>query len=140
MVECVLAVIESVRDALAEMSRDFLLNVARHVLAYDVAAEWKWQTCFLEPPRTHVGDEVESLFLVGELTFVDQESGIDIAANDSLVDLIERNNDRDEIGLEQLEGEVGARHHAGDSDAFSCDLFAGHRLLCHEHRAIAVAH
>src|SRR5688572_23703971 len=41
MIERILAVVESVRDAFAQMPRDFLLEVARHVLSDDVSAEGK---------------------------------------------------------------------------------------------------
>src|SRR6266568_9218532 len=99
VVERVLAVIQTISDALAQVSRNFLLHVARHVLADDVAAEGKWQACLPLPPRSHVGDEMQALILVRQLPLMDQQAGIDIAAKHRLLDLIERNDDRDEIGL-----------------------------------------
>ena len=57
----------------------FFWSVARHVLANDVAAERQRKAGFLQPPRAHVGDEMQAFVLVGELAFVNQEPGIDVA-------------------------------------------------------------
>src|SRR5512132_1945053 len=89
MIECALPVTEAVRDALSKMPRNFFLKIARHVLADDVPAKRQRQTRFLQPPGTHISDEVESCFLVGELAFVNQKSGVDVPANYCLLDLIE---------------------------------------------------
>src|ERR1700675_3694904 len=89
MVQSVLAVIEAVRDALPKMPGHFLLDVARHCLPNNIAAEREWQARFLEPPRAHVGDEMQSIVLVGELALVNQQSRIDIAPDHGLIDLIE---------------------------------------------------
>src|SRR3982751_3744988 len=106
VVERALSMIESVRDALAEMPRHFLLGLARHVLANDVAAEWKRQAGFLQPPCAHVGDEVKAFVLVGELAFVDQQTRIDIAALHRLLDLIERDDYGREIRLVEPERQI----------------------------------
>src|SRR5437588_86300 len=96
VVERVLAVVEAVGDALAQMAGDLPLDITRHVLADDVASKWKRQAGLLQPPGTHVGDEMQSFVLVGQLAFVNEKTSIDVAAQHSLFDLIERNNDWNE--------------------------------------------
>src|SRR5712671_7846716 len=100
VIEGALPVIEPVCNALAQVARDLLLDLARHVLANDVATKRKRKTGFLEPPRTHVGDEVQPFILVSELAFVDQQPRVHITAMNGVLDLIEGNHDGDEIGLE----------------------------------------
>src|SRR5450759_2766005 len=99
VVESILAVFEAVRNALAQVPRDLLLDIARHVLPDDVTAERKRQARFLEPPRAHVGDEMQSLVLVSELTLVDQQSGIHVIVKDGVLDLIEGYDYGSEIRL-----------------------------------------
>src|SRR3954471_21254131 len=140
VVERALSMIESVGDALAEMPRHFLLSLPRHVFANDVAAEWEWQTGFLEPPGAHVGDEVEAFVLVGELAFVDQQAGIHIAALHHLLDLIEGYDHRREVRLVEPERQVRAGHHSGDGYPLTSNFIACHRLFRHEHRSVTVAH
>ena len=140
VVERVLAVVQTVGNALAEVSRNLLLYVARHVLADDVAAEGEGEAGFLLPPCSHVGDEMQTIVLVGQLALVDQQAGVDIAAENGLLDLVERNDDRKEIGLIEFEREVSARHHPRNGDALAGDFFASHRLARDEHRTITVAH
>src|ERR1700682_5389815 len=77
VVQRILAMVETVRDARAQMPGHFLLNIPRHVLADDVSTEGKRQSGLLQPPRPHVGDEMQPVVLVCELAFVDQQSRVD---------------------------------------------------------------
>src|SRR5688572_22088043 len=140
MVQRVLPVVESVRNAFTQMPRDFLLEVARHVLPNDVSAEGKRKPGLLQPPRSHIGDQVQALVLVGELALVDQQTGVDVARVYGLFDLVERDDDGDEVGLVEPESEICASHHSGNSDALPGDVGASHGVLRHEHGAVAVTH
>src|SRR5688572_9140729 len=100
VVERVLPVVEAVGDARAQVAGHFFLQLPRHVLPDDVAAEWERKTRLVEPPGAHVGDEVKPFVHVGELALVAQSSRIGLVMDDGSFDLIERNDDRDEIGLE----------------------------------------
>jgi len=62
---------------------------------------------------------VEAAVSVGELPFVDEETGVDISPLDGIFDLIEGNDYRLEVRLEEAEGEAGAREHPGDRDPFA---------------------
>src|ERR1700730_13950998 len=119
MVQSILAVIEAIRDALPKMSGDFLLN--------DVTAERKWQARFLEPPRAHVGDEMQSIVLVGELALVNQQTRIDVAADHGLLYLIEGDDDWNKIRLKKLQRQVRSSHHPRHGHSLTRDVFVCHR-------------
>src|SRR6202049_1423385 len=140
MVQCVLAMIEAIRDALTKMPRDFPLHVARHRFTNDVATERERQPGFLEPPSAHVGDEMQSFVLVCELALVNQQPRINLAADHGLLDLIEGNDDGNKIRLKKLERQVGARHHSGHGHSLTRYVVVRHRLLRNEHGPVAIAH
>src|SRR5688500_6600680 len=56
MVQRILAVVEAVGDARAQVAGHFFLKLAWHVLTDDVASEREGEAGFLEPPGAHVGD------------------------------------------------------------------------------------
>src|SRR5205823_438678 len=85
-------------------------------------------------------DEMQSLVLVSELAFVDQQSRVDFATEHGLLDLVEWDDDRSEIRLEKFEREIGTGHHTRDADALADNFFARHRVSRDQHRAVAVAH
>ena len=66
----------------------------------DVAVH-RGQARFLEPPRSHVGDEMKSLVAVCELALVNEKSGVGSSGVDGLLDLIEGNYHRNEIRLKK---------------------------------------
>src|SRR5258705_748730 len=140
VIQRALSVVQAIGDALAQVTRNFFLNLARHVLPYDVSAEGKRKPRLLEPPGFHVSNQMQAFILVGELTLVDQQSGFDIAGEDGLLDLVEWNDDRDEVGLEKSEREIRAGHHSRNRDTLSCDVLPGHGFRGDQHWAVAIAH
>src|SRR4051812_14364414 len=72
VVERALPVLEPECDALAQVSRHFCPQLARHVFADHVAAQWQRHPGLVFPPGAHVGNEMQTLVPVGELPFVDE--------------------------------------------------------------------
>ena len=140
MVECLHAVLESVRDARAQMARHRANELLAHVLAHDVAAEWKGKTGFLKPPLAHVGDEMQSAVAEGELSLVDEQAGVDFTVHDGILDLIEGGHHRFEVGLVELHREIRGGERARDRYPLASDIGLGHWRARDEARAIAVAH
>ena len=60
--------------------------------------------------------------------------------DDGILDLIERRHHRLEIGLVELEREVGGGERTRDGDALAAHIGARHRRARDEARSIAVAH
>ena len=115
-------------------------RIANKITPQVNAAERKREAGFCEPPRAHIGDELQAVVLISELGFVDEKPRIDVAAKHDLIDLVERHDDGNEVGLEQLEREVCARHHPRDGDAFPSDVLARHRCFGDKHRSVAITH
>src|SRR4051812_32624171 len=122
MIERALSVIKSVSNALTKVPGHLFLNIAGHVLSDDVAAQRQWKAGLFHPPSAHIGYEVETFILIGKLTFVDQQAGIDVATLDGPLDLIEGHHNGLEVRLVQLQREVRARHHSRDGNALVLDI------------------
>src|SRR3954469_10281259 len=140
VIQRVLAVVEAVGNALAEMARHLPLKVGWHVLPNDVAAQGKRKSGLLQPPRSHVSDEMKTVVLVSELSLMNEETRVNFTVEHSAIDLIERYDDRNKIGLKEFEREIRARHQSRDSDALTGDALACHRLFGDEHRPISISH
>src|SRR3954470_22803217 len=89
VIEGILAMIETVRDAFAQMSGNFFLKIGSHVLADDMSTERKRKAGLLQPPGSHVRDKVKALVLISQLAFVDEQTGVNASAEHRLFDLIE---------------------------------------------------
>ena len=111
-----------------------------------LAPNGKRQAGLVEPPLARVDDQLQVLLGVGELTFVDDQPGVDrlafvLAGNHDVQDPIEGHDHLAELHAQaQPQGQIGGREHAGHGDR---RLAIGlQRLLRprHEHGAIAIAH
>ena len=78
---------------LARRSRAiWLMTAGSEVAPHRVAAERKRKAGLLQPPGAEIGPEMESGVGVGELALVDQQSDLDLAPLDRVLDLIEGNH------------------------------------------------
>ena len=80
--ERLFAVIERVLDAVAQSLGDDLVRFRAQRAANGVAAERQHQAGGFAPPDAEIDDFVESAGRVGELAFVNDESGIVLAGED----------------------------------------------------------
>jgi hypothetical protein len=81
------------------MSRYSGNSITAKVFSDHIPAEWEGQPGFAEPPFSEVDDEVESGVPVCQLAFVNEHAEVDVPARNGLLDLIEVERDRLEIGL-----------------------------------------
>ena len=140
VVEGTFSVLQAVRNAGSEMARDVACQRGAKVLSDDVTAERERQPGLGEPPFAHVGDEVQPAIGEGELALVDQQSEVDVAVLDGILDRVEWRGDRDEVGLVQPQGEEGTREGAGNGDALAANTGPRHWLPRHESRTVLIAH
>ena len=98
---------------------DTLRNHLRpEIPADDVAAERQRQPAGpLRPPLAEIHDLPQPFVLVRELPLVDQQSGLGLAVEHRLLNLIERHDDVLEVRLVDAQREVGRRERAGNRDA-----------------------
>ena len=69
------------------------------------------------PPLAEVDQSCAAFVLVGELPFVNQQAGLDLAVAHGLLDLVERHHDVLDVGLVQPQREERGRQLARDRDA-----------------------
>ena len=108
--------------------------------ANGVAAEGQRQAGLLAPPLAEVERFDQAVVAVGELAFVDDEAGVELARDDRGNDLVEGDGDGLDLGGEELEREEGGGQRAGHRDARLLDV--GERELARRdhHGAVALAH
>ena len=82
----------------------------------------------------------EAVVAVGELAFVDDEAGVELAGDDRGNDLVEGDGDGFDLGGEELEGEIGRGERAGHGDARLLDVGEGELARRDHHGAVALAH
>jgi hypothetical protein len=103
----------------AKMARNLLLDGPAEVSSDDVAAKRKWQPTLIGPPFAKVYNQLQVPVAKRELTLVNQEAQIHVAGYDGVLNSIKRHRNSGEIGLEEPQREIGARHRARYRDAFS---------------------
>src|SRR5688500_118118 len=122
------------------MARYSLDKLRSQVLSNDVSAKWEREAGLLKPPLAHVREQVQAAVLEGQLSFVNEQAGVDIAALHDILDLVERGGHRHEIRLPEPEGEIRGRQRAGNGDAGAGERLTRAGLACDEAWAISVAH
>ena len=120
--EGLFAVVEGVLDAVAQRVGCREQGFGAQRAADGVAAEGKRKAGLFAPPLTEVEELDEAVVGVGELTFVDDEAGFELACDDGGDDLVEGDDRGFDLGSEELEGEVGGGEGAGNGDAGLFDL------------------
>ena len=127
-------------DAVAEGLGGGAHGVGAEGAADSVAAEREGQAGLLVPPVAEVEELDEAVVGVGELAFVDDEAGVELAGEDGGDDLVEGDGDGLDLGSEELEGEVRRGEGAGDRDAGLPDVVEGELAGGDDHGAVALAH
>ena len=132
-------------DARAQIPRHRVDEIVAQIATNDVAAERERQSSrFFEPPGTFVEPKLKAAILVRQLTFVNQQACVDLAAFHGLFDLIERHHYRIEVGLKETEDQVSGGELSRHGDVLSRD---GRADVCRSRRSgnqswtvLAIAH
>ena len=105
--------LQGVDDAGPQIPGNLGDDLGTQVSANRIAAKWQRKPGFFQPPRPKVGPEVKARIPVRQLSFMDQETDVYLAAMHGVFDLVERNDDADTVRLVELKPEVGCRQLAG---------------------------
>jgi hypothetical protein len=133
------AVVERVLDAVAQGVGGGEEGFGAKGAADGVSAEGKGKTGLFAPPLAEVEEFDEAIVGVGELAFVDDEAGVELACYDRGDDLVEGDGDGFDLGGEEFESEVGGGEGAGDRDARLLDFVERELAGCDDHGAVAFA-
>ena len=108
------------------LSRRALVVMQLHLVAQraanGVAAERQRKARLLVPPDAEIEDLREAIAAVGELAFVDDEAGVELARDHGGNDLVEGHGDGLDLRREELQREIGGGERAGDGDAELLDF------------------
>src|ERR1700733_14593822 len=133
------AIVERVRDAVAQGGGGGGEGLRAEGAADGVAAEGEGKTGLFAPPLAEVEELDEAVVGIGELAFVDDEAGFELSGDDGGYDLVEGNDGGFDFRGEELERKVGRGEGAGDSDAGLLDLRQGELAGGDNHGAVAFA-
>ena len=99
--------------------RDLADHLGAEIAPDDVPAKRQRKTAgALGPPLAEVHDLPESLVGVGQLPFVDQQTGIRLPVENRLLDFVERNDDVFEVRFVEPQRQVRGRQRSRDRDRF----------------------
>ena len=108
--------VEAVGDAVVQQPRQAADQLRAEIAANHVAAERQRQAAgAIRPPLAEVDELAQPFLLVGELPFVNQQAGLDLAVAHGLEDLVERHHDVFDVGLVQPQREKRGRQRARES-------------------------
>ena len=116
------------------------INSAPEGAANRIASQGQRQTGHLSPPLAEIHNAVQSRLVVGQLAFVNDESGFVLAFEHLRNDLIEGNNFGFDAGSEQLQRQIGCGERARDRNALGLDFCRSERARGNDHGAVALAH
>src|ERR1700733_7393843 len=133
------AIVERVLDAVAQGVGGGEEGFRAEGAADGVAAEGEGKTGLFAPPLAEVEELDEAIVGVGELAFVDDEAGVELACYDRGEDLVEGDGDGLVLGGEELEREVGGGEGAGDRDARLLDVVERELARGDDHGTVAFA-
>src|SRR5688500_11730873 len=133
-------VLQSVRNALPEMAGNRPNQIGTEVLTDDVSAKRQRQPGRTKPPLTHVGDQLESPRLVRQLTLVDDHSGVHVARQDCVLDLVEGHVHGFDLRLKQTECQGSRGQGPGGGDALAGELLGAVGLPGDQSGPVLVAH
>src|ERR1700716_3814589 len=120
-----LTVVQCVLDAIAERVGCGQKCLWSERTADCVAPERERQAGLFAPPLAEIEQLDEAVVGVGELAFVDDQAGVELARGNGGDDLIEWDDRGFDLGGEELEGEIGGGEGAGDGDAGFLNLWQG---------------
>jgi len=138
--ERLLAVVQGMLDAAAQRARGDPHGLFSQGTPNGIAAQGERKLRLLAPPLTKIERLDQAIIAIGELTFVDDESGIELACNDGGDDLVEGNSDGLHVGAEELQGKIGRGESSGDGDACLLDLVVRELARRYHHGAVPLAH
>src|ERR1019366_180920 len=106
--------IEAVLDALTEVLRNAVDNLAPEIALDNIAAERQRQSGSFQPPFSKIKHLMHALFTILQLAFVDEESGFVLSLLNFLEDLVEGHDFVLHVGFIEPEGEKRAGQRARD--------------------------
>ncbi len=82
---------------------------------------------------------MEAALAVRQLALVNDQPGVHAVLGHRVQDLVERNRDFFEVGLEELQRQISAGHASWNRDFFSLDFFRRHGPHAGQDGAVAIA-
>src|SRR5258707_4799202 len=122
------------------MARNLPPNIYVQVLSDDVPTQRQRKARLLKPPRAHVRHQVQTTIRERQLALMNEESHVDIAVHDGILDLIERREHGLKIRLVQAKGEVCTGERPRNGNSLAPHRVATGCLTRDEPRSIAIAH
>ena len=119
------------------------ITLGPKIAADDVAAQRQRQAGLLLPPDAQIDDQLQSLILKRQLSFVDDQAGVEFARLDRVENLVERHHLVREAARAAAAASVRKAVVMRPRARRFCALASvveRHRLAGHHHRAIAIAH
>ena len=111
------------------------------IAADGIAPQREREPCLGEPPLPQIDDQVETLVLKRELTFVNYQSGVGLPGGDDIQNLIEGMHFiAERIAEQKLEGQKRRRQRPRHGDPFAFEAGDVSGLASHHHRAVIIAH
>src|SRR5438046_2581170 len=101
---------QTIIDALADDGRKFSPDFERDISSNDITAERQRQSGFALPPLAKIDNFSKTRASIGELTLVDDQTGLGPAVVHGVKNLIERHNYVLEFSKIELQREKSARH------------------------------
>ena len=88
---------ERILNAFFQQGGNFADGFVSQIAADGVSSQWQRQPRILHPPLTQVNNQMQSIVLVGELSFVDDQAGVDLAFLGYSQNFVKRVKDRREV-------------------------------------------
>src|SRR5258708_11621706 len=105
-----------------------------------IAPQRHGQAGYFLPPLSQVHDPVQTRFVVGQLTFVNDQSRFILTLEYLRDDLVEGYNFRLDAWSKKLQRQIGRGQSAGNSDSFLLDLALGEGPRRNHHGPVAFAY
>ena len=104
-----------------------------------ISAQRQRQAGDLQPPLAQIHDALQAGFRIGQLAFVNDQSGFVFAFHDLRNDLVERHDFGLDSRREKPQREIRGGESSGDRDLLALDFALGKSLRGHNHGAVAIA-
>ena len=139
--QCFSPIVECILNALFEQYRDLFHRLSSEIAANGVSTERQRQSGILHPPLSQIHDQMQSVILVRQLPFVNNQPRIDFAFPCHGKNLIKRIKNRSEIVAQrQFQCKIRRRQLAWNCDPFAAKVVQTARLTRDDHWSVVVTH
>src|SRR5581483_1745440 len=116
------AMVETGLNAFAHGAVDLLDGVLTQIFENDVNAERQGQAGLLVPPRSEIENQMQPLIFPQQLRFVNDQTDIELSAENGLRNLIERHDVNGRLVHDQAKLQIGACEFSGNGDGFVFEI------------------